>query len=547
MITRFSEEKEKISNKLNALLAQIEKIKHETGIDLKELKEKVERAIVNIEKEKFSIALFGAFSDGKSTILSALIKSLDIKISVEPTTDQIKEYRYKDFFIVDTPGLFSEVLLHEERTKKYISEANVIIYTVDAVNPLKESHYKTLRWLLKDLNKIDSTIFVINKMDEVADLEDEEDFKENCEIKKEVVRDVLKQVVGVENFKRIVCVSADPYGLGLKEWFQKEEEYKKLSRLPLLEELLNEFIEKKKEDLIIKSGLSVINDMVMKINQQLLFLKKNLKTRLEVVKNQIEEIENRLETMKESIHRSYINIKEDLLALREDIIQEIQTAVDMRNLQEIWLKRLGKDGYILEEKINLIVEKHTEPLFQNVEVIIKGLEKSLTFHEEFLIPEEEVSLIKNIIKSIGVPSAEVIRNDILKFRDLLKLPIKFKPWGALKLAKFIKKLPIITEILDFVGKLIGAHIFQKKKEKTIKAVEEIFENIFKELSKENYLNYYFPNIGKMEEALKKLKIAEEQINTAIGKIDQILKLLSNIGEDDTPRAISESYEKLINM
>ena len=438
MITRFLEEKEKISNKLNALLAQIEKIKHEIGIDLKELKEKVERAIVNIEKEKFSIALFGAFSDGKSTILSAMIKSLDIKISVEPTTDQIEEYRYKDFFIVDTPGLFSEVLLHEERTKKYISEANVIIYTVDAVNPLKESHCKTLRWLLKDLNKIDSTIFVINKMDEVADLEDEEDFKENCEIKKEVVRDVLKQVVGVENFKRIVCVSADPYGLGLKEWFQKEEEYKKLSKLPLLEELLNEFIEKKKEDLIIKSGLSVINDMVMKINQQLLFLKKNLKTQLEVVKNQIEEIENRLETMKESIHRSYINIKEDLLALREDIIQEIQTAVDMRNLQEIWLKRLGKDGYILEEKINLIVEKHTEPLCQNVEVMRKGLKKSLTFHKEFLIPEEEVSLIKNIIKPIGVPPAEVIRNTLLKFRDLLKLPIKFKPWGALKLARFIK-------------------------------------------------------------------------------------------------------------
>ncbi len=448
MIGSFSEEKERLITKLKALLAQIEKIKQDTGVELKELREKVERAITNIEKEKFSIALFGAFSDGKSTILSALIKSLNIKISVEPTTDQVQEYRYKDFLIVDTPGLFSEVLLHEERTKKYISEANVIIYTVDAVNPLKESHYQTLKWLLKDLNKIDSTIFVINKMDEVADLEDEEDFKENCKIKKEVVRDVLKQVVGIKDFKRIVCVSADPYGLGLKDWFQKEEEYKKISRIPLLEEMLEEFIEKRKKDLIIKSGLSVIDDIVIKIREQLSLLRKKLKIQLEIITNQIEEYEDRLNTINKNIDRSYVNIIKDILTLRKDLLQEIQSATNMKDLKDICLKRLGKDMHVLEKQIELIILKNTESISQNIEIMVKGLEKSLTLHEEFLVSEEEISFIKDTLKPLTTVPKEVIRDAILAIRNFLKLPIKFRPYGALKLARFIKALPILTEILS---------------------------------------------------------------------------------------------------
>ena len=42
----------------------------------------------------------------------------------------------------------------------------------------------TIKWLLSEIDKTDSTIFVINKMDEVADLEDNTDFLKNSRIKR---------------------------------------------------------------------------------------------------------------------------------------------------------------------------------------------------------------------------------------------------------------------------------------------------------------------------------------------------------------------------
>ena len=215
MSININREKQIIIDKLVSLKSKLLKVETDFKIDLTELINKVNQAIINVKDDVFSIAFFGAFSDGKSTILSVLLNKLDIDISPEPTTDKIQAYKFNDYQIIDTPGLFSENLIHDDLTKKYISEANIIIYTVDPVNPLKDSHIPTIRWILSDLKKYESTIFVINKMDEVADLEDDNDFNKNVEIKKEVVLGILKDEVGINKNDKIVCVAADPFELGL--------------------------------------------------------------------------------------------------------------------------------------------------------------------------------------------------------------------------------------------------------------------------------------------------------------------------------------------
>ncbi len=83
---------------------------------------KIGRSLERLEAELFEIAFFGAFSDGKSTLISALTRSLGIPISVEPTTDKVKPYRHGDWLLVDTPGTFSGELLHDEATRSYISD-----------------------------------------------------------------------------------------------------------------------------------------------------------------------------------------------------------------------------------------------------------------------------------------------------------------------------------------------------------------------------------------------------------------------------------------
>ncbi|MCF6157602.1 MAG: labile enterotoxin outputA [wastewater metagenome] len=249
MIESFIEKKQELLGKLKRLNEKFYEFENSYELDLSELKAKVNELTENLAKEKFSIALVGAFAEGKSTIVSAITERLDIKIAPEPSTCDIMRYEYDDWLIVDTPGLFSEKLLHDELTRKYISEANIVIYTLDPVNPLKNSHQVTIKWLLSDINKINSTIFVINKMDERADLEDEEDYKRISDIKIEVVVDTLKQIIELKSLPKIVCVSGDPYGYGLKHWFENLNEYKKLSRIENLCNEINRFIKSARDRL----------------------------------------------------------------------------------------------------------------------------------------------------------------------------------------------------------------------------------------------------------------------------------------------------------
>ena len=243
MDINITQEKENMIQKLESLHQKLKRVETEFSIDLSALISKVEKSKNNIKNDIFSIAFFGAFSDGKSTILSVLIDKLDIDISPEPSTDKVQPYEFEDYKIIDTPGLFSENLIHDKLTKKYISEANIIIYTVDSVNPLKNSHLQTVKWILTDLKKFDSTIFVINKMDEVSDLEDDDDFQRNENIKKKVVSDIVHEIIGVDEELKIACVAADPFEQGLEFW-KTNDNYKKLSRIEKLEILISEFTQR---------------------------------------------------------------------------------------------------------------------------------------------------------------------------------------------------------------------------------------------------------------------------------------------------------------
>jgi len=531
MINGFSSRKEEILNTLKQVRRKINQIEEETGYTFDDsIKEKLERAISNIENSRFVIAFFGAFSDGKSTIISALTKSLDIKIDVEPTTDEINEYSYGDYLIVDTPGLFSDQLMHEEKTRKYISEANVIVYVVDPVNPLKASHHKTLKWLMNDLKKADSTIFAINKMDEIADLEDEEDFKRNCKIKREVVKQVLKEVTGLENFERIVCISGDPFGRGLNEWFREEELYRKLSRITALERIVQDFIESAKEDLIVKAGVSALRDSLIRVLNNLRDFSNELVNNLEVLKNQVEELENEMKTLEGDINRAYQNIKRDILSLRNDIILEIQSAKNLHDLADILTRRIGKEGYVLGEEIDLIIRKHTQNLEGEYKKFLKNLEESVEFHMELI--QKTTNVLKGAATTLKFVPIRQLADMVIKFRNFTRIPIKFKPWGAVKVANTLKTIPILLEFIEVITKIVGEIYFTSKRDEIIKGIEELFKEVLNEFTIDFYVNEYFPNFYKIASELERLKneetVLREQVRKITLYIDQLENTLSTL-------------------
>ncbi|WP_078543513.1 LeoA/HP0731 family dynamin-like GTPase [Litchfieldia alkalitelluris] len=502
-ITTFLDEKQSVLNKLTQLKKKVEQFQ-EMDIEMGDLKLKIDQSIKNIEDEKFVIAVFGAFTDGKSTILKSITKQNNIAIAPEPTTDKVTFYHLddhqlgKDFVIVDTPGLFSEHMLHTEKTKKFISEANVVIYTVDSVNPLKDSHHNTIKWLFDDLDKLDSTIFVINKMDAVADLEDEADFEYHSQIKKEVVIQTIGELVSLKGNPAVVCIAADPFEMGLDYWNEHEDTYKELSRMDHLMKSLDQFIHASKDQLILNSGMSVIKDTIHQSITELTQVKDNVQKNRDLLSNQLEEIDEELSSFERDITKKHNLITDEVMNLREDILSYIVAASSLEDLRAKITTKIGEEGYILNKKIETIIERHTESLMENQKEMIKNIEASIKFHDQ--LQDQLLSMGNKLggkfVKALSGASTKAISQTILKVRDVAKLPIKFKPWGALKWAKALKTFGAVLSIaLDAISGIVE-FIKEQKLEKGRKDISDQVEDLFKEFlnsfTKAEYIKTYFP-------------------------------------------------------
>lgn len=545
MHNSFSQEKKRLLDLFSNIIAKIEKLEEKSKVELKEIKTKINIAINNLESEKFSIAFFGAFSDGKSTILSALTQRLNIKISPEPTTNNINEYLFDDYLIIDTPGLFSEYLMHDEKTKKYISEANLVIYTVSSTNPLKESHHLTVRWLLNDLGKTDETIFVINKMDEVADITDEKDFDRNCKIKREVVKNTLKQIIGTELNPEIICISADPAGLGLEYWMKTEylDNYQKLSRLDKLKEIIDRFIEKSKDHLIIKAGISVIKDSIGRVKGQLeREVLEVLKKSNEINSNLIKEQERRLNLLESDIRKQYSNIKEELLVYRESLLNKIETCVNLYDLRRVYMNDIGEDAYVIEQKVNLIIKKYLSNIEESINAVEKQIEQSVEVHKE-LSDELMKPLLQygfNFGQKIVSMSTKKIMSKLLEIRrssDILREIIKFSSGGeAIKwaskwaskiknFAKVLKSLPIIIDIITGGLDILNEKKFKSNKEELENIISILFKDLFEDFTEKSFQNDYFPLLNDIYEMINHLKKDKEEKESLISMIEDYLSEL----------------------
>ncbi|BAW59371.1 labile enterotoxin outputA [Helicobacter pylori] len=182
-LKQFKENQKRNQENLKKLLDFIQ-TGEKYGIEIEEsFKAKINSAIQSTAKLR--VALVGGFSEGKTSIAATWIERLDKSMKIDHEIE-----------LVDTPGLFGfkekiadsgKIERYKDITKKYVSEAHLILYALNPSNPIKESHKDDLNWLFRTLNLL-SRIFVISRFDEEADIEDEEDYNKRFKIKKENIQ-----------------------------------------------------------------------------------------------------------------------------------------------------------------------------------------------------------------------------------------------------------------------------------------------------------------------------------------------------------------------
>ncbi|GAA8803491.1 50S ribosome-binding GTPase [Helicobacter pylori] len=437
----------------------------EYGIKVEEsLKDKIHNAMENVVGQKLKVALVGGFSEGKTSIAAAWIERLDksMKIDHQESSDAVKIYDIdNEIELVDTPGLFGfkekiadsgKIERYKDITKKYVSEAHLILYTLNPSNPIKESHKDDLNWLFRTLNLLSRTIFVISRFDEEADIEDEEDYNKRFKTKKENIQNRLNDLIFLSEKEKeslsIVAVAANPFGLGLEHWLKHKEEFQKLSHIKTLQDATQKKIKENggKLTIIEEAKKSVIQDVVYK---QMPLAKKEqqeIKREMEYLNKTLEKRRKDIQDLNGEISQARIHLREFITRYFSDLIRQV-LGTSLETFNDFVIREIGDKGINIETKVQNEFERQTQGIVNEIAKIETGFNADMSFFEKHAgtLGKIGIDLLKQsgFINATNIKLARDTIAAVGKFVGI-DLALKFKPWGAVNLAGSINKgLPLI--------------------------------------------------------------------------------------------------------
>ncbi len=501
------------------------------GIHIEEsLKDKIRNAMENVAGQKLKVALVGGFSEGKTSIAAAWIDRLDesMKIAHQESSDAVKIYSIDDEIeLVDTPGLFGfkekitdsgKIERYKDITKKYVSEAHLILYALNPSNPIKESHKDDLNWLFRTLNLLSRTIFVISRFDEEADIEYEEDYNKRFKIKKENIQNRLNNLISLSEKEKesliIVAVAANPFDLGVEHWLKHQEEFQKLSHIKTLQDATQKKIKENggKLTIIEEAKKSVIQDVVYRQMPPAKQALQDINREMEYLNKTLEKRRKEIQKLNSEISQARIHLKEFIIRYFSDLILQI-SGTSLETFNDFVKREIGDKGINIETKVQNEFERQTQGIVNEISKIETGFNADMSLFEKHAGALGKIGI--DLLKQSGFINATNIKlaRDVLvatgKFVGI-DLALKFKPWGAVNLAGSINKgLPLIGLVIE----VWDSWKESQKIEKLEKAKEEMKSNF--DGQKQEILDLIndetrfkqtcFPEIFKLERSFQELE------------------------------------------
>ncbi|PIE78171.1 MAG: hypothetical protein CSA15_09195 [Candidatus Delongbacteria bacterium] len=506
------------------------------GVDIEtQLIKKVEEAILTNEKEKLKVALIGGFSEGKTSIAAAWSEHYDkssMKIAHKESSDEVVVYSVgDDLDLIDTPGLFGfketeNKKKYKDITNKYISEANIILYVMNPNNPIKESHKEEIEWLFGELNLLDRTVFVLSCFDQEVDIEDEQDYQNGLEIKRSNVLKRLVDFGAIMNSQElpIVAVSANPFDQGITYWLDHIDEFKRLSHIETLQKATTEKIELLggHKEIVLATQKSIVKDVLYRQLPNAQKKYGSLEDEFNKLGELHKEVSDQFSKTSDKIRNARIDLKDNILNYFTDLILQLKgTSLD--TFDEFFERNIGDKGIVLDTKIENMFESEVGFIAREINKTQLNLKEGVDRYNGFA---DDMKLKGMQLGSKALKNARISNVGVKAVRDALKLPIKFKPWQAVKVAKaFNKAIPVVGELASLGFEVWESYSRHKKEEEFRKVVNEIKvtfdkqrkeyldfigdENKFKRAFFENYLILEKQQV-EIEEELKKIEIQKNK-------------------------------------
>ncbi|MBS3012023.1 LeoA/HP0731 family dynamin-like GTPase [Helicobacter pylori] len=522
------------------------------GIDIEDSLKKIHNAMENVADQKLKVALVGGFSCGKTSIAAAWIDRLDesMKIDHKESSDEVKIYDIdNEIELVDTPGLFGfkekitdsgKIERYKDITKKYISEAHLILYALNPSNPIKESHKDDLNWLFRTLNLLPRTIFVISRFDEEADIEDEEDYNKRFKIKKENVQNRLNDLISLSEKEKegliIVAVAANPFDLGVEHWLKHKEEFQKLSHIKTLQDATQKKIKENggKLTIIEEAKKSVIQDVIYRQMPPAKQALQDINREMEYLNRMIEKRRKDIQDLNKEISQARIHLKEFIIRYFSDLILQV-SGTSLETFNDFAIREIGDKGINIDTRVQNEFERETQGIVNEIAKIETGFNADMSSFEKHAGAFGRIGI--DLLKQSGFINAtniKVARDGIVavaKFTGV-DLALKFKPRGAVRLASNLNKaLPLIGLAFE-----IGDSVMKLKKEKELEETKEKMKSNF-EKAKEQMIEFIndetkfkqtcFPSALELEKSFQEI---EEKIKKT-QECDQEFEKWIQTGED----------------
>lgn len=488
-IEQFKQQQENTVKILHRLLVFINEGKKFGISDDNNFIDKISNGINEVKSQKLKVALVGGFSEGKTSIVAAwsgYFDSKTMKIDVSESSDEVQIYHLEDFDLIDTPGLFgfketSNQVKYKDITRKYVSEANLILYIMGPSNPIKDSHKDELQWLFKDLNLLSRTVFVISRFDEEADIEDLEEYEECFSIKKDNVLSRLRDLglIAENQSVPIVAVAANPFGEGFDYWISNVEEYNRISHINDLQIATAEQIKRSggANALVLVTSQSIVKDIIqrqMPVVQENMLL---LNTKIKNLKNVLTDVQREQDKMQQNIDNVQVELSKYIIELFSDLILQVM-GTDIQTFDDFFEKNIGNEGIVLDTTIHNEFKRQVGMISSEIFKTKTSFNASINHYNSMTgeLAKEGIKVSGKFLKNTTISNTTV-----LAVRDFVMPTFKFKPWGAIKLAnKLSKSFGILGAVLGLGVEVWDSYSKYKQKDEFNKAKNIIKENLEKQ-------------------------------------------------------------------
>lgn len=494
---------------------------------------KLQNAIDNVSAQKLKVALIGGFSEGKTSIAAAWMERLDkssMKISHQESSNEVKVYEVgEDFVLIDTPGLYGfkeqentdthAIEKYKDITKKYVSEAHLVLYVMNPTNPIKESHEDDLVWLFRTLGLLPRTVFVLSRFDEVADVEDEQDYQSNLDVKRRNVSGRLSELVGLTEQEiaelSIVAVAANPFDLGVEHWLANIEQFKALSHIATLQTATLEKIRKNGGNTALANEMraSVIRDV---LGKQLPVAIENDKTVSHEVTRLSElntHVKSQLNSTERQIEDVRINLRDFATRYFSDLILQAK-GCSLETFTDFFEREVGAEGIMLATRLQNEFSRQTQSITLEVEKMQLGFDTEVN-HFNTTIKALGKDGINHLLKGNLINNTTVLaaRDGLVTAAKTVGMDIgkylKFKPWGAVNFAKGANGALAVIGVAIEAWDSWEQHKRETEFRKAIAEMVENFEKQRKELleliNNEQFKERFFGNYLVLKEKAQELE------------------------------------------